>query len=184
MADSGELKIQRTKGGHRKIPIAEAIRYVRENKASVNRPDLLGIGRSDSAAHSPASQSWSERMLVALSEGNYQSVIGLLQAMYVEGISVADICDGPIRYAMSSIGSNWPKDKKSIFIEHRATVLCVRALSQIRLSLPEITENASLAIGGAPHEDPYWLPSLMASLVLHECDSTRSILAQIRLSMS
>ncbi len=169
MADSGELKIQRTKGGHRKIPIAEAIRYVRENQTNISRPDLLRIERSETEADFPGSQSWSERLLVALSEGNYQSAIGLLQAMYVDGISIAEICDGPIRYAMNSIGSIWPSDKKSIFVEHRATVLCARALCQIRLSLPGITENAPLAIGGAPQDDPFWLPSLMASLVLHEC---------------
>lgn len=169
LADSGELKIQRTQGGHRKIPIAEAIRYVRENQFSVGRPDLLGIELSDTQADFSGSQSWSERLLVALSEGNYQSAIGLLQAMYVDGISVAEMCDGPIRYAMNLIGSIWPNDKKSIFIEHRATVLCVRALCQIRLSFPDIPENAAVAIGGAPQDDPFLLPSMMASLVLHEC---------------
>lgn len=169
LADSGELKIQRTKGGHRKIPIAEAIRYVRENQAGINRPDLLGIEPNEATDGFTSSQSWSERLLLALSDGNYQSTIGLLQAMYVDDISVAEMCDGPIRFAMNSIGNTWPSDKKSIFIEHRATVLCARALCQIRTSLPDTQENASLAIGGAPQDDPYWLPSLMASLVLHEC---------------
>ena len=66
-----------------------------------------------------------------------------MQAMYVENISIAEICDGPIRYAMNAIGSIWPQDKRSIFIEHRATILSLaRALCQIRQSLPEITEPA------------------------------------------
>ena len=84
------------------------------------------------------------------------------------GISIAEICDGPVRHAMSIIGSSWPSSKRSIFIEHRATVLCVRALCQIRQSLPEVDENAPSAMGAAPQDDPYLLPSLMVSLVLHE----------------
>ena len=149
-----------------KIPVAEAIRYVRDSQAKVVRPDLLGLvsNIADSDANS-----YQDRLLAALSEGHYNAVIGLLQAMYVENISVAEICDGPIRFAMHSIGSKWPRNKRSIFIEHRATVLCVRALCQIRQSLPDIEENAPTAMGAAPQDDPYLLPSLMASLVLHEC---------------
>ena len=166
LADSGELRIQRTKGGHRRIPVAEAIRYVRDSQAQVARPDLLGLvtNIADSNANS-----YQDRLLAALSEGHYNAVIGLLQAMYVAGISVAEICDGPIRFAMHSIGSQWPRNKRCIFIEHRATVLCVRALCQIRQSLPDVEENAPTAMGAAPQDDPYLLPSLMASLVLHEC---------------
>ena len=43
LADSGELHIHRTRGGHRRIPAAEAVRYVRENNATIVRPDLLGL---------------------------------------------------------------------------------------------------------------------------------------------
>ncbi|MFT5299684.1 MAG: methanogenic corrinoid protein MtbC1 [Mariniblastus sp.] len=171
LADSDEIRIQRSKGGHRKIPVSEAIRYVREVNVNVVRPDLLGLSISAKgvATESSAEDSWSERLLAALSEGHFNVVIGLMQAMYVGHTSIAEICDGPIRYAMSAIGSMWPHDKRSIFIEHRATVLCVRALCQIRLSLPDIPENAPLAMGAAPQDDPYLLPSLMASLALYEC---------------
>jgi len=170
LADSGEIRVQRTKGGHRKIPISEVIRYARESKAKIRRPDLLGLFSEPAGQDEPANSSgWSEKLLKALTEGHYQSVIGLMQAMYVANISIAEMCDGPIRFAMRAIGNSWPQDKRSIFIEHRATILCVRALCQIRSSLPEITEMAPTAMGAAPQDDPYLLPSLMASLVLHEC---------------
>lgn len=90
-----------------------------------------------------------------------------MQAMYVHGLSIAEICDGPIHQAMTSIGDFWPA-KRAIFIEHRATILCVRALCQIRLSIPDPDANAPTAIGAAPDGDPYLLPTLMVSLVLHE----------------
>ncbi len=167
LTDCGELRIHRTKGGHRKIPLAEAIRYVREAHIRIQRPDLLGLVGGDESATESSSES--ERFLAALSEGHYEAVIGLIQSIYVNGSSIAAICDGPIRQSMQKIGETWPHDKRSIFIEHRATMLCVRALCQIRLSLPEIEVNALSAMGAAPQDDPYLLPGLMASLVLHEC---------------
>jgi len=86
------------------------------------------------------------------------------------------ICDGPIHQAMTSIGNSWPHHRRAIFIEHRATILCVRALCQIRLSIPDPDANAPMAIGAAPDGDPYLLPSLMVSLVLHDSgfDDTNS----------
>lgn len=166
LADGGELEIHRTRGGHRRIPVAEAIRYVRETNASVVRPDLLGlIGSRDSAG----GRSDAEQLLAALSEGHASPVIGVMQTMYASGTSIAEICDGPIRDAMLAIGNRWPNDKRSIFVEHRATLLCVRALCQIRMAIPDPDEGAPTAMGAAPQDDPYLLPSLMVSLVLHDC---------------
>jgi methanogenic corrinoid protein MtbC1 len=120
-------------------------------------------------AESVSEKSGAERLLDALCEGHARSVIGVMQSMYAAGTSIAEICDGPIRSAMIAIGNRWPNDKRSIFIEHRATLLCVRALCQIRMAIPEPDEGAPSAMGAAPQDDPYLLPSLMVSLVLHDC---------------
>jgi len=164
LADSGELAIHRTRGGHRRIPVAEALRYVRETGGKLVRPELIGWVESADRVdvQSPATQ-----LFDALQKGHARQVTGVIQSMYSSGTSIAEVCDGPIYDAMLAIGDRWPDDKRSIFIEHRATLLCVQALCQIRMSIPEPTENAPKAIGGAPQDDPYLLPSLMASLVLH-----------------
>ena len=166
LADSGDLEIHRTRGGHRRIPVSEAIRYVRETGTRVLRPDVLGLVESDDNS---AKKSDADRLLDALHEGHASAVIGVMQSMYTSGHSIAAICDGPIRDAMFAIGNRWPGDKKSIFIEHRATLLCVRALCQIRMAIPDPDEGAPTAMGAAPQDDPYLLPSLMVSLVLHDC---------------
>jgi excisionase family DNA binding protein len=166
LADSGELEIHRTRGGHRRIPVSEAIRYVRETGTRVLRPDILGLVESDDVC---VKKSDADRLLDALREGHASGVISVMQSMYASGHSIAAICDGPIRNAMLAIGNRWPSDKKSIFIEHRATLLCMRALCQIRMAIPNPDEDAPTAMGGAPQDDPYLLPSLMVSLVLHDC---------------
>ena len=166
MADAGELNIHRTRGGHRRIPASEAIRYVRETNATIVRPDLLGLV---DPIEDQDGENFSAQLLSALNSGRARTVIGLMQSMYASGMSIASICDGPIHHAMQAIGDRWPHDKKAIFVEHRATLLCVRALCQIRMAMPEPDEGAPTAMGAAPADDPYLLPSLMVSLVLHDC---------------
>ena len=78
------------------------------------------------------------------------------------------ICDGPIRSAMRRIGEMWPGDKRAIFIEHRATSICIDALNRLQSSFPVPRDGCEVAIGGAPENDPYLLPSLMATTVLSE----------------
>ncbi|MEM1068564.1 MAG: B12-binding domain-containing protein [Planctomycetota bacterium] len=167
LADRGELEIHRTHGGHRRIPVSEAIRYVRETGASVMRPDVLGL--VNRSINSRASQPAKNELLEALLEGHASAVLSVMQSLYASGTSLAEICDGPIREAMAVIGERWPNDKRSIFLEHRATVLCVRALCQIRMAIPFPDEGAPTAMGGAPQDDPYMLPSVMVSLLLHDC---------------
>jgi len=41
--DEGRIEAARTAGGHRRIPIAEAVRFVRETGASVVQPQALGL---------------------------------------------------------------------------------------------------------------------------------------------
>ncbi|HBE67455.1 MAG TPA: hypothetical protein DDW52_04830 [Planctomycetaceae bacterium] len=166
LADSGLLEIHRTQGGHRRIPVAEAVRYVRETGAAVTRPELLGIVDTKEAA---SKRDFSDLLHNALAEGSAIESFTLMQAMREAGYSIAQLCDGPIRDAMLAIGSRWPSDKRSIFIEHRATIICVQSLCQIRMSIPNPSKNAPSALGAAPQDDPYLLPSLMVSLVLHDC---------------
>lgn len=165
MADAGDVEIHRTRGGHRRIPVAEAIRYVRETGISIVRPEVLGLG-NEVTGMTP--ESYDQRLLAALREGHSTDVTGIVQAMFAAGTSIAEICDGPIRRAMAEIGDQHPADRRSIFIEHRATALCVRAMNQLHLSLPVPDESAPEAIGCGPTGDHYLLPSLMASLVVYE----------------
>lgn len=165
MADAGELEIHRTRGGHRRIPIAEAVRYIRDTRAPVSRPELLGL---EFAPQEITRESAASRMQQVLEDGHASAVIGLMQLLYASGMNIAELCDGPISSAMVQIGNRWPQDKRAIFVEHRATILCCRALNQLRLSIPDPDEDAPKAIGAAMSGDMYLMPTLIASLVLHE----------------
>jgi methanogenic corrinoid protein MtbC1 len=107
-------------------------------------------------------------MLRVLEEGHATAAIGLMQWLFASGMNIAEMCDGPIVSALRQIGERWPHDKRAIFVEHRATILCGRALNQLRLSIAGPDEEAPKAIGGSMSGDMFLLPTLMASLVLHD----------------
>ncbi len=173
-ADDGRIHVSRTAGGHRRIAIQEAIRFTREARMPIRRPDLLGLP----TLASPADRRLDPHTTFhqKLSEGDAYSAQAILIDLYLSGQSVAAICDGPIRSAMTEIGGAWGHGREGIFIEHRATDLCIHALSVLRLlvspgSLPESAEEDNqsprpLALGAAPPEDPYMIPSLMCACVL------------------
>ena len=166
-ADDGQIQMTRTAGGHRKIARAEAIRFIRATAAQVERPDLLQISEP-TRRHERAAAFGAQRgeLLKALRKGDGELVLSLLTRMYVNGVSAADICDGPLRHAMYEIGALWPADEKSILIEHRATNICIDALNRLRTSLAGPRKSRVVAVGGAPEDDPYVLPSLMVTTVL------------------
>ena len=43
--DGGRIRMLRTAGGHRRIPLQEAIRFVRQTGATIVRPELLGLNQ-------------------------------------------------------------------------------------------------------------------------------------------
>jgi excisionase family DNA binding protein len=168
--DSGAIRTARTSGGHRRIPLSEAIRYIRQTGAAVVDPAALGLPEAPPAAAGASEQSHlaQEQFHQALVQGDMASARGQIIALYLAGMSVAAIADGPIKLALERIGSGWKHDPANILIEHRATDICLQTISLLRQLLPPPADDAPLAIGGAPAGDPYIIPSASAAAVFAE----------------
>lgn len=164
-ADAGRLQVARTEGGHRRIPIAEAVRFIRDTGAVVVRPDLLGLIGVPAVNDARAASTLDERLYQALLVGDGPVVRALVLGTYLQGEPVARLADGPIRAAMTRLGELWRHDSQGIFLEHRATDLCVQAVVALR-GLIEPPADGPVAVGGAPELDPYILPSMLAAAVL------------------
>lgn len=165
--DDGALAAMRTAGGHRRIALAEAVRFVRETGAPVVRPDLI-VGTAAPVERFDAAkiQGVGERLFTLLVGDDAPAARALLQALYVAGWPVATICDGPMRFALERIGTLWHHGPTGIVVEHRATDTCVRAIAEMRALFKPPAAGAPVALGSAPSGDPYLLPSMMAAAVL------------------
>ncbi len=158
--DAGKLHAARTEGGHRRISVAEALRFIRESGAPVARPELL---------HMPEVAQTGDRsdatLLGHLLRGDARAARGWVLARYLEGEPIAALCDGPIKNAMHAIGERWNHEADGVFVEHRATDACIQALAHLRSTF-DPPAHAPVAIGATPEDDPYLLPSFMCATVI------------------
>ena len=165
--DDGLIAAPRTAGGHRRIPLVEAIRFIRHSAMPVLDPGPLEMPELEPGRPVEAD---CERIAMTIREGlmcgDGATVRRAVLTAYLDGISVAHLCDGPIAAAMAEIGELWRHGDDGIIIEHRATDLCIQALNQVRSLMVTPGHDAPVAVGGALGEDPYILPSLMVATVL------------------
>jgi excisionase family DNA binding protein len=168
-ADDGRIRVARTAGGHRRIPIAEAVRFIRQSDVSLERPEVLGMEEIGRATHElPAGPVDDQVFFDALIEGDAALARGMILSQYLGGASLAEIFDGPMRSALHRIGELWQHDESGIFVEHRATDICLQSLHQLRGLLPPSAHGSPVAVGGAPPQDIYQIPTLMVAITLGE----------------
>ena len=166
--DAGSVKITRTAGGHRRIALSEAVRFIRDSGATVVRPEILNLNGIRRRFAAPREDAGTDVLYDALLEGRAGVAKGLLASWYAAGRPLADIFDRPVRAAMEKIGQLWNHDAGGILQEHRATAACVEAILHLRDLLVPPPRTASVAIGGSPEGDHYLIPTLAAATTLRE----------------
>ena len=165
--DEGRVQAARTAGGHRRIPLPEALRFVRASSLPLVEPDALGLpelatvsfGETDRLAEA------TQQLLASLSEGDSRRSLALVLGLYLNGESVASIVDGPVRVVMEDIGQRWQHSPEGLLVEHRATDIVNQSMNQIR-SLFAAPVGAMVAVGGTLSGDPYLLATLAAATAL------------------
>lgn len=157
--DAGKISAFRTEGGHRRITVSEAVRFIRDSQVQVARPDLLGL--PDIAVPQRATTG---ELLPFLLDGDVVGARGFLLTRFLAGVSIAELADGPIRAAMHALGELWRHEESGIFVEHRGTDTCMQAIGYLRHMI-DAPVNAPVAIGAGPEDDPYMIPPVLASMV-------------------
>jgi excisionase family DNA binding protein len=167
-ADDGVIRVSRTAGGHRRIALADAVRFARESGLEIEHPAALGLDDVLPARRGAerSSSSVADALYAAFLRDDWRLARGLIVGGFVSGESIAALCDGPLRAALSRAGELWEHGSDGIVIEHRAVDTCLQALSLVRSLLPGVAAAAPLALGAAFADDPYVLPSLAAATVL------------------
>jgi len=166
--DSGVIPASKTAGGHRRIAMGEAVRFLRDTKTPLLHPDILGLSDVSSLGGDlPIGDDVGDLLFDFLRKGQAEQARGLIQSLYLNGRSIAQIIDGPVQTAMERLGALWFEGERNaaVFWEHRATDIAIQAVTRLRLLIPS-REGAPVAVGGAPSGDPYLLPSLAAAAVL------------------
>jgi MerR family transcriptional regulator, light-induced transcriptional regulator len=167
--DEGRLQAVRTAGGHRRIPVSEAVRFVRHAGLTVVKPEVLGLTAAGGAGGRAVSREQAgELIFQALADDRYGEARSLIVSLYLEGAPLGWLLDGPVREALARVGELWRHGARGIFLEHRAMETCMRTMVELRQLVPAPRPEAPVAVGGAAAGDVYLLPTSMAALVLAE----------------
>jgi MerR family transcriptional regulator, light-induced transcriptional regulator len=160
--DKGILQVERTAGGHRRIAMREALRFVRDSGLRPVMPHRLGLVGVDEADAGAAADARFGNLLLA---GKCDEARKLLISAFVSGVDVATLGDDWLRPAFEKLGDLWKHSTMGIAIEHEATDAALRAIAEMR-ALIEPPETGPTAVGGAVARDPYLLPTALVGLLL------------------
>src|SRR5687768_9307586 len=113
--NSGAIQTSRTVGGHRRIPLSEAIRFIRSSGATVVRPQVLGLTGlaatgAETGGDSAGPREVDEAIYQSLVAGDGTRAKGQIVGLYLGGTSLAAIFDGPVGRAMHRVGELWNHD--------------------------------------------------------------------------
>lgn len=161
--DAGKIRALKTEGGHRRIPVGEAIRFIRDRRQPLLHPEVLGLPEGTGAVGDATADADALQRELAVGDG--RAARARLLTRYLEGEPIAAICDGSLRIALERIGELWKHSDGGIFVEHRATDICIQLLGQLR-ALIDTPPGAPLAVGATPSGDTHLLPSFMVATVL------------------
>jgi excisionase family DNA binding protein len=162
--DQGRIKTVRTAGGHRKIAVADALRYAREQNLEFASRELLRLpGKRSSTTLDKAV----EQMTDALLQGSEQVTRRIALDLYASNHACSVICDEVIGAAFREIGERWACNTADVYQERRACEIMQRVLFELRRMQPPTSRHGTAA-GGTVEGDHYSLANAMAELVLRE----------------
>jgi methanogenic corrinoid protein MtbC1 len=165
--DQGLIKTIRTAGGHRKMAIAEVLRYLRERGQALVEPELLGLPALSPRAIAGLTNS-RPRFVEALLAGDESVARQIVFDLYLAKHAHSVIFDEVFAVALGEIGNRWASHEVDVYQERRACEVALNILSDLR-RVQHVPEKKWLAIGGTIEGDQYALPSAMVELVLRDC---------------
>lgn len=165
--DTGRIPTTRTVGGHRRMRMADVIRFVRDEQQPLTAPEVLGLPSVTDGAQLGLRRG-GERLADALLGGHEESVRRLLFDLYFAGHSLSSLCDQVIAVALHEVGRRWECRTADVYQERRSCEIIQQVLSEFRRLLPP-TESKWTALGATLSGDQYTLPGAMAEIVLRDC---------------
>lgn len=165
--DQGLIKTVRTAGGHRKMDIAEVLRYIRAQDHQLVSPEILGLPPASERASGGLTLGGAQ-LVNALLAGDELVARQIVFDLYLAKHSRSVIFDEVIAAAFREIGDRWECHKADVYHERRACEIALRVLFDLR-RVQQVPEKTCLAIGGTIEGDLYSLPAAMAELVLRDC---------------
>lgn len=164
--DQGVIDTVRTVGGHRKVPISNLIRFIRERNQPILRRDILGLPARKEGSELPLDQGGTI-LAESLLTGDESLARQVIFDFYLNKNSISTIFDDVVCPAFREIGHRWENQTAEIYQERRSCEILQRILFELR-RMQRDPDLAWTACGGTFEGDEYSLPTTMVELVLRD----------------
>ncbi|GAB4141932.1 MAG: excisionase family DNA-binding protein [Planctomycetaceae bacterium] len=165
--DQGLIRMEKTAGGHRRLPVDAVVSFLRDSGRNLVQPELLGLPATTGQTHWTIHRA-AERLQEALVNGDETVCRQIVLDLYLANHPLSLICDEVLARAFHEIGDRWECGDVEIFEERRACEISTRLVHELRRLHPPAPPTAPLAEGGTLDGDPYTLACSMAELVLRD----------------
>lgn len=162
--DQGLLNTVKTAGGHRRIPIQEALRFARERNIAAAEPHLMAM-LATTDRKSRRVEHGAERLIEALVAGSETICRVIVFEYFQAGISVSRIFDEIVAPAFRHLGDKWECKELEIYEERSACQIMLQILHELRLK-QIVPVSKRIAMGATCEGDPYTMPIMMGEMVL------------------
>ncbi len=164
--DKGLIETVRTAGGHRKLPVADVLRFVREQGHALISPEVLDLPPIND--HSDlAVANCRTRLTDALLAGDETLARQIVLNLYLAKYRISVICDEVVAAAFHEIGDRWACHRADVYQERRGCAIALHILLELRRGQPRPDLNWT-ACGATIEGDQYMLPATMGELVLRD----------------
>lgn len=162
--DQGLIQTVKTAGGHRRIPVQEALRFAREQNHSVVEPRILAMPASEDRKARRV-EGCAERLTEALLTDNEAASHAIVFDLFLAGQPVSLIFDEVIAVAFRTIGEKWECHEADVYQERCSCQVMLRVLHELRAKQVS-PERDLVALGATIEGDQYSLPVTMSEIVL------------------
>lgn len=162
--DQGLIETVRTGGGHRKLPLHDVVRFLRERHHNIAHPELLGLPARSEQSDIGIEQG-RQKFTQALLEGNEPQARQIVFDLFLAKHSISVICDEVLTAAFQEICQRWACDSADVYQARRSCEYAQRILYELRRTLPA-PDPEWKACGGSLEGDHCTLPSTVTELVL------------------
>lgn len=128
--DDGKLPAAKTAGGHRRVELVDALRFIRDGRREIADPTLLGLATPDSLDLTDA-EAVRQAYIEALEAGDAEATTSIACQLATLGGDVPAVLDDPLWAAFRDIRGRCNHPSEECVTLHRAQANCIEAARRL-----------------------------------------------------
>jgi methanogenic corrinoid protein MtbC1 len=154
-SDSGDLKCEKTRGGHRRYTVGSVMTFIQQNKLSTPLLFADSIDNEDLRVHIIAGNI--HKLVPILKKemltGNVRGALDIVRIAFAAKPSFIGLCSNLLFSALHEIGEEWQANKISVDQEHLSTNTIKEALTLFQNDMYHKTPNGLTALCASSEGD-------------------------------